>query len=215
MRKCLNCGKELKTYQMKFCSHQCQADYAQDEYILSWKNGDVDGRVGQNEMSKRIRNYMLAKADYKCEKCGWGEVNESTGKIPLQVHHIDGDYRNCIEENLQVLCPNCHSLTPNFGSLNRDGRGARNTRKKYCVDCGKPISDVSTRCIECQAKQRITDKPVTREELKELIRAKPFTKIGEMYGVSDNAVRKWCVRYELPTKKKDINAYSDEEWLNI
>ena len=69
--------------------------------------------------------------------------------------------------------------------------------------------------MECQAKQRITDKPVTREELKELIRTKPFTKIGEMYGVSDNAIRKWCVRYELPTKKKDINAYSDEEWLNI
>lgn len=215
MRKCLNCGKELKTYQMKFCSHQCQADYAQDEYILSWKNGDVDGRVGQNEMSKRIRNYMLAKADYKCERCGWGEINESTGKIPLQVHHIDGDYRNCTEENLQVLCPNCHSLTPNFGSLNRDGRGPRNTRKKYCIDCGKPISDGSTRCLECQAKTRITEKPVTREELKKLIRTKPFTKIGELYGVSDNAIRKWCARYNLPTKKKDIGAYSDEEWANI
>lgn len=215
MRKCLNCGKELKTYQIKFCSHQCQADYAQDEYIQSWKNGDADGRVGQNEMSKRIRNYMLAKADYKCERCGWGEMNESTGKIPLQVHHIDGDYRNCVEENLQVLCPNCHSLTPNFGSLNRDGRGPRNTRKKYCVDCGKPISDGSTRCLECQAKTRITEKPVTREELKDLIRTKPFTKIGEMYGVSDNAIRKWCARYDLPTKKKDISAYSDSEWANI
>lgn len=212
MRKCLNCGRELKTYQIKFCSHKCQADYVQDEYILSWKNGDVDGRVGQNEMSKRIRNYMLAKADYKCEICGWGEINETTGKIPLQVHHIDGDYRNCVEENLQVLCPNCHSLTPNFGSLNAEGRGPRNSRKKYCIDCGKPISDVSTRCLECSAKTRITVKPVTREELKNLIRTTPFTKIGEMYGVSDNAIRKWCEGYSLPTKKKEIKAYSQEEW---
>lgn len=63
---------------------------------------------------------MLQKHNYKCEKCGWGEVNPSTGKIPLQIHHIDGNSENNVEENLQVLCPNCHSLTENFGSRNNN-----------------------------------------------------------------------------------------------
>jgi len=43
---------------------------------------------------------MLKKADYKCEICGWGEINPFTGKVPLEIHHIDGNYKNNVEENL-------------------------------------------------------------------------------------------------------------------
>ena len=50
------------------------------------------------------------------------------------------------------------------------------------------------------------------EELKDLIRIKPFTKIGEQYQVSDNAIRKWCDKYNLPRKATEIKKYSDEEW---
>jgi uncharacterized protein YjcR len=64
-------------------------------------------------------------------------------------------------------------------------------------------------------KKRITIKPVTREELKQLIRTTPFTKIGEKYNVSDNAIRKWCIQYNLPTKKTEIKKYSNEEWEKI
>jgi uncharacterized protein YjcR len=43
----------------------------------------------------------------------------------------------------------------------------------------------------------------------------PFTKIAEMYNVSDNAVRKWCDKYNLPRKKSEINNYTDEDWIKI
>lgn len=66
--------------------------------------------------SNIIRRYMLEK--YKCSKCGWGEVNPYTNLVPLQIHHVDGNSTNNKEENLEVLCPNCHSLTENFGSRN-------------------------------------------------------------------------------------------------
>ena len=33
-----------------------------------------------------------------------------------------------------------------------------------------------------------------------------------MYGVSDNAIRKWCDSENLPRKSKEIKSYSDEEW---
>lgn len=55
----------------------------------------------------------------------------------------------------------------------------------------------------------------TREQLKSLIRTTSFLKIGNMYGFSDNAVRKWCDKMNLPRTKQDINAYSDEEWALI
>ena len=36
--------------------------------------------------------------------------------IMLELHHIDGNHNNNKLENLQMLCPNCHSITDNFKS---------------------------------------------------------------------------------------------------
>lgn len=83
----------------------------------SWKLGKISGTTGYT-CSPFVRNYLLQKHEYKCERCGWGEINSFTNKSPLQIHHIDGNSENNAEENLQVLCPNCHSLTENFGSRN-------------------------------------------------------------------------------------------------
>lgn len=92
---------------------------------------------------------------------------------------------------------------------------SKKEKENYCKECGKMILPDSTYCKECCTKiQRVVERP-TREELKDLIRNKPFTQIAAQYGVSDNAIRKWCDSMNLPRKKKDINSYSDEEWINI
>lgn len=212
MKTCLNCGKSLINKQEKYCSVECQTQYRRNQYITLWKQGEELGWTKSSGLSEHIRNYLLEKVGYKCQKCGWGIRHTITGRVPLEIHHIDGDYRNCNEDNLEVLCPNCHSLTINFGSLNKEGRGEINSRKNYCQDCGTSISTNAIRCVSCEAKRRITLKPVTREELKKLIREETFVDIGKQYGVSDNAVRKWCIFYGLPIRKKDIKLYSDEEW---
>jgi hypothetical protein len=36
-----------------------------------------------------------------------------------------------------------------------------------------------------------------------------------MYEVSDNAIRKWCDKEQLPRTKKDIQKYTDKEWEEI
>lgn len=129
---CTNCGKEFehtKSSTNKFCSNKCHAEYKNKQYIERWKNGEENGMCGEYGLSKVIRHYLLDKHNYKCEKCGWGETNSFTNTIPLEIHHIDGDYRNNKEENLQVLCPNCHSLTETHKSHNKEGRIGR--RKYY------------------------------------------------------------------------------------
>lgn len=87
--------------------------------------------------------------------------------------------------------------------------------KKYCIDCGIEITPNAQRCIKCaQLNSRRIERP-SRDKLKNLIRTKPFLEIGKMYGVSDNAIRKWCKAEKLPYKKSDIKKYTDEEWENI
>lgn len=217
---CLNCNKPLTSTQTKYCSVSCQMEFQKKEKIEQWKNGQFNGMSGKYSLSKTIRDYMLEKAHYQCELCGWNKINPITQKSPLEIHHIDGNYTNNSEENLQVLCPNCHSLTPSYKALNKEGREDRNkypNRKEqnFCIDYGVPIGKNSTRCRICEGKTRVTEKPISREELKKRIRVEPFTHLAKEFGVSDKAISKWCIGYGLPGTKKEIKQYTDEEWEQL
>ena len=136
--KCKNCDTEIILYPERnngFCSQKCYKKHYYHQYILRWKNGLENGIVGKFSISKHIKNYFFEKYDNKCEICGWGEKNIYTNKIPLQLHHIDGNCLNNNEKNLQHLCPNCHSLTQNFGSRNKNATNGRSEyfgRKSTC-----------------------------------------------------------------------------------
>lgn len=126
--KCLNCGKQIEK-RNKYCSVICQKEYQCKEYIKKWRNNETDGLRGEYQISMHIKTYLFKKFNNKCARCGWGEVNKFTGKIPLEVEHIDGNYRNNNEDNLILLCPNCHSLTSTYKGANYNK--GRKTRLKY------------------------------------------------------------------------------------
>ena len=65
-----------------------------------------------SHLNKRLINEGIKER--KCECCG---NTEWMGyPIVLELHHIDGNHMNHSLDNLQLLCPNCHSITDNFKS---------------------------------------------------------------------------------------------------
>lgn len=75
-------------------------------------NYDAFTKGSHKNRGKTTLNPIIALRGRKCEKCG---AEEWLGKpINLEIHHIDGHRTNNELSNLQLLCPNCHSYTPNF-----------------------------------------------------------------------------------------------------
>ena len=128
--ECLNCKKEIKE-KNKYCSNICQKEFEYKEYIENWKNNKVNGLKGQYQISNYRKTYLFNKYNNKCARCGWGEINKYTNRIPLEVEHIDGNYENNVENNLILLCPNCHSLTSTYKGANLNK--GRKSRRKYRI----------------------------------------------------------------------------------
>jgi hypothetical protein len=129
--KCLTCGKETARVGYKYCSNACQIEYQYQSYIKSWKAGEKKGLQGLGIVSGHIKRYLRRKFKNRCCLCGWAKVNLKTGQVPLVADHIDGDWRNNIESNLRLLCPNCDALTSTYAGLNRgNGRNNRASSKR-------------------------------------------------------------------------------------
>ena len=135
-RRCLLCKTVIcrgPGYgRVQYCSFECQKEYQYRQYIRLWKSGKVTGRnAGRHTgLSRYVKRYVWEKYGGKCAKCTWGQKNPVTSKSPLDIDHIDGNYKNCRERNLILLCPNCHSLTPTYKGLNRGhGRSSRHAPK--------------------------------------------------------------------------------------
>lgn len=151
----------------QYCSRKCNGEVKRLTKIESWLSGEWDGSIGRDgELADPIKTYLKEKAGFKCTLCGWDKLNPATGKCPLDVDHIDGDSSNHNPSNLQVICPNCHSLTPTYKALNKKGRGSRrNWRKQYdqfelkgriiadpllfLCSCGNPKDRTSKQCQTC------------------------------------------------------------------
>ncbi len=159
------------------------------------------------------RFYLKGKySPYTCSICGqkpfWN--NQS---LTLILDHINGINNDDQLDNLRWVCPNCNSQLDTTGSKNPQRKKFK--KKYYCQKCGKEISKYATYCAICNAEKKIIpieDMLVSREELKSLIRTESFVSIGKQFNVTDNAIRKWCKKLNLPFKKTDIKKYSDKEW---
>lgn len=121
LKSCLNCKKD--TSNKKFCSHNCESNYNLAQLILLVESGD------KTLSSYVYKKYLIYKHGEKCMECGWCEINPVSGKVPIELEHIDGNAENNSLDNLKLLCPNHHSLTPTYKALNKgNGRHTRMIR---------------------------------------------------------------------------------------
>lgn len=193
-------------------------------------------------MTTNYRHRIKERAVYvmggQCQCCGYNKCLRA-----LHFHHIneatklfqisDNVTRNWADVRTELkkcvlVCSNCHQeihegiqeCPPSSFNEERaqeiDELVQKNKKQyHYCIECGAQVYQKNSLCMACAGKKRRKTERPNREELKNLIRTTSFLAIGAQFGVSDNAVRKWCQKEGLPYRTKDIKAISDEEWLLI
>ncbi len=80
----------------------------------------LSGARNRSHLKQRLLGAGLKQN--RCEQCG---IEEWLGApLSMALHHVNGDGSDNRLENLQMLCPNCHSQTENFAGRNRGRRVA-------------------------------------------------------------------------------------------
>ena len=170
-----------------------------NEYLVS------DSSIHSFKLKEKLLQYGLKLN--KCEICG---CESWLGKpINCQLHHINGNNRDNRLENLQMLCPNCHSQTDNYcGQANKQEK-----EKKFCEVCGREVKCKNSKyCPSCAAhlRKKLT---ISKENFISILKKCNGVRLqaARELGVSETAIRKWCKTYGLPTKSKELKDLLDKQ----
>ena len=129
--QCLRCDQPIQGSGVLYCSRHCSHEHRLEcfaEKLLAGTEAMSSGSV------PAIRRCLIRLRGEQCEECGWNIRHSVTNRVPLEVHHRDGNFENNSVGNVQLLCPNCHSLTPTFRNLNKGkGRHFRNVGRDSSV----------------------------------------------------------------------------------
>ncbi len=139
-------GYQLKgiKYHIHYCKdnpdHKTKQQTAAWYHAMSLRVGHCDNQYAKFNWDavpiekmghKKRREILYKRANFACVQCGYSKTRED-GKTVLEIHHVDGNHLNNIEDNLQVLCPNCHALTANYKNYSRKF-GQRTSTRHYRV----------------------------------------------------------------------------------
>ena len=69
--------------------------------------------------SYKLKLRLIREGLIKLKCSGCGRTKWLNKPIPLNMDHVDGNHYNNSLDNLRLLCPNCHALTPNFAGKNK------------------------------------------------------------------------------------------------
>jgi len=165
-------------------------------------------KIRSNPLKNRILKENIK--EWKCEKC---QNTEWLGqKIPLELHHIDSNPKNNRLENLKLVCPNCHYREHNPTDkpivdkpIFKKEKPVKLPKIKEprtkkppiaCAACGK-LSQGKHCSYACKATAKRKVIRPAKEKLEEMVKCNSLLQIGKIYGVSDNAIRKWAKQYKI------------------
>lgn len=161
----------------------------------------------------KLRLFAEGLKPRRCELCGQDEIWQGQ-RMALILDHVNGIPNDNRLENLRIVCPNCAATL--------DTHCARKNRvapvPRSCSRCGKEFVPSFRKQRYCsrycgsrwerngrhgQTALRGMARPHTRkverppyEQLLREIEETSYRAVGRMYGVSDNAIRKWVLWYE-------------------
>ncbi|MGI8597174.1 MAG: HNH endonuclease [Thermoleophilaceae bacterium] len=72
------------------------------------------GRASRGSIKRRLISLGLKSGS--CERCGINSWRDRP--LTIALHHVHGEGGDNRLENLQFLCPNCHSQTDSYGGRN-------------------------------------------------------------------------------------------------
>jgi len=131
--KCHHCGTEHKwrySSGNKYCDVKCQMSAKKQEVLNTFLKGNYTNKHGK--FPGVAKDYIFEQQGHKCGICGITDWNGQP--IVFQADHIDGNSQNLKPNNLQMICPNCHSQTETWGRkgvpLNQNKQDGRNEYRR-------------------------------------------------------------------------------------
>lgn len=156
--------------------------------------------IEKSPFSRAMVKRLLLTSGRLPNKCALCEMPpEWQGKkLVLVLDHINGVSDDNRIENLRLLCPNCNSQQATFAGRNckthslADFAKSKHPKTQNICSCGaRVISASKTRCPDCGHKsRRKLERPaldIVRKQVEEI----GYRATGRLYGLSDNAIRKW------------------------
>jgi len=164
---------------------------------------------------QKARENLAAAFGGKCTICGYSKTIAA-----LDYHHVDpGEKDHALHKAMRngyawskiveearkctIVCCRCHreihagvtKLPKNYARFNEEYADVIKLRKKEfdkCPVCGEEKYKLHKYCSVACAATSSRKFHVTKKEMEKLITEKPYEKIGEMFGVTGNAVKKRC-----------------------
>lgn len=110
------------------CQKPCSKTCCNQEH--EWKYKVKIWLAGENNLSaSQARRALIQLRGARCERCGWNQIHPITGGVLTQLHHKTGDKKKNGRNDIEILCPNCHVLTENWGNI-----------KSGCREAGIPLA---------------------------------------------------------------------------
>lgn len=126
MAYCMCCGVTFVKKRNQFniyCSNKCQKQYESQQRINEWL------LTGKPAAKAAMKAFLFEEQGGKCAQCGIPNV--WNGKpLVFDLEHKDGNSKNDVRENLELICPNCHSQTDTYKGKNR-GNGRHSRMQRY------------------------------------------------------------------------------------
>lgn len=187
----------------------------------------------QTNFREKRKERILRVMGGRCAICGYNKCSDAlelhhidpsqkefgiSARVDISWEKTSEELKKCI-----LLCANCHrelhsapeldmDLTSSFNQeicdqITQEVNHTKSGVHNFCCDCGCQIGKTSQRCNVCEKRlRRVVERP-PRDELAAMIANLGFSAVGRIYGVSDNAIKKWCKSADLPTHKSEICNY--------